>query len=142
MHCGRSVPVSSGVACAPELSTCSVYVGTNIYLRPINKAAPLSQFGNFFQTLNRRTSFTLGLTVKGIGDNTTREDLFSSQSLVAGIGVRITNSVRLTAGGLVFKKLSPNPLSTDKKLTTTYFLSLSFDIDVVPTLKGIGGILK
>ena len=56
--------------------------------------------------------------------------------------MRITNSVRLTAGSLVFKKLSPNPLSTDKKLTTTYFLSLSFDIDVVPTLKGIGGILK
>jgi len=136
------ISADTGVACAPELSTCSVYVGTNIYLRPINKAAPLKQFGNFFQTLNRRTSFTLGLTVKGIGDNTTREDLFSSQSLVAGIGVRITNSVRLTAGSLVFKKLSPNPLSTDKKLTTTYFLSLSFDIDVVPTLKGIGGILK
>jgi hypothetical protein len=103
----------------------------------------LNQFGGFFQTLDRRVSLTVGLTVQGIGDNgKTREDLFGNQSLVFGLGARLTNSVRLTAGSLVFKKLSPNPLSTDKKLTTTYFLSISFDIDVAPTLTGIGGLFK
>jgi hypothetical protein len=136
------ISADTGVACAPQLSSCSTYVGTNIYFRPVNKAAPLSQFGGFFKTLDRRVSATIGLTVNGIGDDKTREDLFGTQSLVVGLGVRVTNSVRLTAGSIVFKSLSPNPLNTDKKLTTTYFFSLSFDIDVVPTLKGIGGLFK
>jgi hypothetical protein len=104
----------------------------------------LNQFGPFFSraSLSRRVSITLGLTVGGIGDSKTREDLFSTQSLVVGLGARVTNSVRMTAGSLVFKKLSPNPLSTDKKLTTTYFVSFSFDIDVAPALKGIGGLFR
>ncbi|HEY0511914.1 MAG TPA: hypothetical protein VGH73_08420 [Thermoanaerobaculia bacterium] len=137
------ISADAGVACAPQLSSCSTYLGTNIYFRPINKAAPLNQFGGFFQTLDRRVSVTLGLTVQGIGDGgKTREDLFGNQSLILGLGARLTNSVRLTAGSVVFKKLSPNPLSTDTKLTTTYFLSFSFDIDVVPTLAGIGGLFK
>jgi hypothetical protein len=137
------ISADAGIACAPQLGSCSSYLGTNIYFRPVNKAAPLNQFGGFFQTLDRRVSLTVGLTVQGIGDNgKTREDLFGNQSLVLGLGARLTNSVRLTAGSLVFKKLSPNPLSTDKKLTTTYFLSISFDIDVAPTLTGIGGLFK
>jgi hypothetical protein len=139
------ISADAGVACAPELSSCSSYVGTNIYFRPVNKAAPLNRFGPFFSraSLARRVSLTIGLTVQGIGDSgKTREDLFNNQSLVVGVGARLTNSVRFTAGSLVFKKLSPNPLSTSKDLTTTYFVSLSFDVDVVPTLKGIGGILK
>jgi hypothetical protein len=136
------ISADTGVVCAPELSDCTTYAGTNIYFRPINKAAPLSQFGNFFQTLDRRLSLTIGLTVTGIADDKTRDDLFGSQSLVLGLGARLTNSVRLTTGALVFKELDPNPLVDNPKLTTTYFFSLSFDIDVVPALKGIGGLFK
>ena len=139
------ISADTGVACAPELTTCSTYAGTNIYFRPVNKAAPLSQFGSFFSrpSFSRRASITLGLTVNGIGDGgKTREDLIGSQTLVYGFGVRMTNSVRFTAGGLLFKKLSPNPLSTDKKLATTYFVSISFDIDVAPALNGIGNLFR
>lgn len=136
------ISADTGVVCAPVLSDCTTYAGTNIYFRPINKAAPLSQFGNFFQTLDRRLSLTIGLTVQGIGDDKTRDDLFGSQSLVLGLGARLTNSVRLTTGALVFKELDPNPLVDDPTLTTTYFFSLSFDVDVVPALKGIGGLFK
>jgi hypothetical protein len=138
------ISADTGVACAPQLSSCSTYVGTNLYFRPVNKAAPLSQFGPFFSkaSLARRVSVTLGLTAQGIGDGKTRDDLFGSQSLVLGLGARLTNSVRFTAGSLVFKELSPNPLSTETKLTTTYFVSFSFDIDVVPALAGIGSLFK
>lgn len=136
------ISADTGIACAPELSDCTTYAGTNIYFRPINKAAPLNQFGGFFQTLDRRVSVTLGLTVQGIGDGKTRVDLFNQQSLLLGLGARLTNSVRMTAGGLVFKELDPNPLANDESLTTTYFLSLSFDIDVVPTLQGIGSLFR
>jgi hypothetical protein len=138
------ISADTGVACAPQLSSCSIYAGTNIYFWPVNKAAPLKQFGSFFsrESLKRRVSVTLGLTVQGVGDGKTRDDLFGKQSLVLGLGARLTNSVRLTAGSLVFKELSPNPLSTDTKLTTTYFVSLSFDIDVAPALNGFGSLFK
>jgi hypothetical protein len=85
---------------------------------------------------------TLGLTIQGVGDEKTRADLFNNQSLLLGLGARMTNSVRMTAGGLLFKKLDPNPLADDESLTTTYFLSISFDIDVAPTMQGIGSLFK
>ena len=88
-----------GLAFAPELDEASTYLGTNIYSRPINKKAALSQFGNFWQTLDRRTALTLGLTVDGIGDDVTREDLIGSQSLLVGLGVRLTE-IAGRGGGL------------------------------------------
>ncbi len=136
------ISADTGVVCTPELSECNTYVGTNIYFRPVNKAAPLNQFGGFFQTLDRRVSVTLGLTVQGVGDEKTRDDLFNNQSLIVGLGARMTNSVRLTAGGLLFKKRDPNPLVDDESLTTTYFFSFSFDIDVAPAMQGIGSLFK
>lgn len=136
------ISADTGIVCTPELGECNTYAGTNIYFRPINKAAPLNQFGGFFQTLDRRLSATIGLTAQGVGDEKTRDDLFNNQSLLLGLGARMTNSVRLTAGGLLFKKLDPNPLVDDESLTTTYFLSISFDIDVAPLLQGIGSLFK
>jgi hypothetical protein len=56
--------------------------------------------------------------------------------------VRVTNSVRVTVGSLVFIKKDPNPLVDDDEEAVTPFLSLSFDIDVVPTLQGIGGLFN
>lgn len=131
-----------GLAFAPELDEATSYLGTNIYSRPINKKAALSQFGNFWQTLDRRTALTLGLTVDGIGDDTTREDLIGSQSLLIGLGVRLTGSMRLTAGAILFTEKDPNPLVDDDSLAATPFLSLSFDVNVVPALTGLGNAFK
>ena len=139
------VSADTGLAYAPEIDEFPTYVGTNIYFRPVNKAAPLNQFGPFFsrESLGRRVSVTIGLTAQGIGDDgKTRKDLFNSQSLVLGIGARMTNSIRLTAGSLVFLETDPNPLVNDDKVAVTPFVSLSFDIDVVPTLQGIGSLFK
>ncbi len=139
------VSADTGLAYAPELDEFPTYVGTNIYFRPVNKAAALNQFGPFFsrESLGRRVSVTVGLTAQGVGDDgKTRKDLFNSQSLVLGIGARMTNSVRLTVGSLVFLETDPNPLVNDDRVAVTPFLSLSFDIDVVPTLQGIGGLFR
>jgi hypothetical protein len=138
------VSADTGLAYAPEIDEFPTYVGTNIYFRPVNKAAPLDQFGPFFSraSLGRRVSVTIGLTAKGIGDDKTRKDLFNTQTLVLGLGARMTNSIRLTAGSLVFLETDPNPLVDDDTVAVTPFVSLSFDIDVVPTLQGIGGLFK
>jgi hypothetical protein len=139
------ISADTGLLCAPELDDCSTYLGTNIYFRPVNKAAPLNQFGPFFsrESLGRRVSLTLGLTADGIGDGgKTRDDLFSNQSLVVGLGVRLSGSVRFTVGALVFKKLDPNPLIDDETLAGTWFLSMSFDIDVAGGAQGIFKLLN
>lgn len=131
-----------GLAFVPEIDEATSYLGTNIYSRPVNKAAALSQFGNFWQTLDRRLALTLGLTVDGIGDTATREDLIGSQSLVVGLGVRLVGSMRLTGGAVLFIEKDPNPLVDDESLTASPFLSISFDVDVVPALTGLGGAFK
>ena len=112
------------------------YAGTNIYFRPVNPDVPLSQKGGF----GRRFSVTLGYTLQGIADTNevTRKDLFGGGSLVVGAGLRLTESIRLAAGALVFIKESSNPLVTDERVSATPYLSLSFDWKIAKTFAVIG----
>ncbi len=136
----------AGLIFAPELKTGVTYVGVNFYWRPVNKDANLSQLGSFRQTFTRRFSNTLGLTVQSLADGgdgavQTRKDLFGSQSLILGAGLRITNSFRLSAGAVVFQRKDRNPLVSSYSLTTTYYLSLSFDLNVAKAFQGgLGGL--
>lgn len=132
----------AGILWTPELEAFSSYLGTNVYARPINKAAPISQFGSFWQTLPRRVSLTLGLTVDGIGDERTRDDLFGNQSLIVGVGARMTGSLRLMVGALVFEERDPNPLVEGDSVAVSPFLSFSFDVDVAPALTGLGNVFQ
>ncbi len=132
----------AGIAWVPEISEFSNYAGMNLYTRPVNKAAALSQLGNFRETFSRRFSFTIGLTLQGVGDGRTREDLLNNQSLILGVGLRLTSSVRITAGALVVLEKDPNPLVDDDQEAVSPFLSLSLDVDVLPALKGVGSLFK
>jgi len=140
------ISADAGLVFAPELKTGVTYVGMNFYWRPVNKDANLSQLGNFRQTFTRRFSNTLGLTVQSLADGDsgaaqTRKDLFGSQSLILGGGLRITNSFRFSAGAVVFRKKDRNPLVSNYSLTTTYYLSLSFDLNVAKAFQGgLGGL--
>lgn len=141
------VSLDAGFVWAPELDEVVPYAGTNIYLRPVNKNAPLASLGSFGQTFTRRFAFTLALTASSIADSndaagTARDDLFGSQSLLAGAGLRITDSIRVGAGAMVFKRLDPNPLVDESQLYSSYYLSLSFDIDMVRLFsRNLGGVL-
>ena len=75
----------------------------------------------------------MGFTLSSIADDT-RKDLFGDQSLVIGFGLRVSNSLRIGIGELVFKEIDPNPLSQDESLTSTIYVSLSFDWDIAKTL--------
>ena len=126
-----------GFAAASEVEKAVPYIGTNIYLRPVNKDAPLRDKGGFL----RRFAFTLGLTVKSIADDPqTRDDLFDNNSLLLGGGLRVTDSARLGLGALVFEERDPNPLIQDESLTFAPYLSLSFDWDVLEFFKGFSGL--
>ncbi|MGH1364660.1 MAG: hypothetical protein ACRBF0_13950 [Calditrichia bacterium] len=130
------ISADGGILCARNVGIVP-YIGTNIYLRPINKNAPLSRKGTF----EHRFAFTVGLTVQSIEDDKTpktRENLFGSQALVLGAGMRFSESIRLGLGGLIFFKQDTNPVHTEKRIAVNPYLSFSFDWDIVKSFAGIG----
>ena len=64
-------------------------------------------------------------------NNQTRSDLFWNQALVLGAGYRLTSSLRGGGGALVFREANPNPLITRKSAATTWYASVSFDLNVL-----------
>jgi hypothetical protein len=140
------VSADAGIVYAPQVDTGVTYVGANIYLRPVNRDAALSQLGSFRQTFTRRFALTLGLTVQSVADGgagspQTRDNLFGNQALLAGAGLRITDTIRLGAGALIFKEKDRNPLIGRFRVASTYYFTLSFDLNVAKAFKGgLGGL--
>jgi len=78
------VSLDVGLLFAGDISIGALYVGSNIYFRPVNKDAPLTAVSS----LGRRLALTVGVTVSSVADenNRTRSDLFWHQSFVVGGG--------------------------------------------------------
>lgn len=132
------ISADAGLAYVPEIDEAAKYIGTNVYLRPINKDVPLSQADSFLH----RFAFTIGLTVDGVADDDaagnprTRDDLFGSQSLLLGAGLRFNRVIRVGAGALVFKEEDPNPLRSDQSVTVSPYITFSFDLNVAKAFQG------
>lgn len=129
------VSADAGLLYGTDIKTAALYIGTNIYFRPVNKRAPLSEKGSFL----RRTAATIGFTVTSIADdNRTRSDMFGHQSLVLGAGLRLTPSMRAGAGALVFKERDRNPLISRSSVVTSPYVSFSFDLNVGAMFERVG----
>jgi hypothetical protein len=131
---GVYVSMDIGVLYPPELERAAVSIGANIYTRPVNKKAPLGLKGSW----RHRTSVTVGITVTNLKaeDETRFENLLGERSsLFAGMGVRVTKSIRLGGGLVFFLKNDPNPLVTDRSLAVTPYFSFSFDLDLIGVLR-------
>jgi len=126
---GNYVSIDVGLLYAGSIGIGALYVGSNIYLRPINKHAPLGSF----TSAGRRLALTVGATVSSVEDqdNQTRSGLFWNQGLVLGAGYRLTSSVRAGGGALVFREANPNPLITSRSAAATWYASVSFDLDLL-----------
>ena len=130
------VSADVGLLYAGDIETGALYIGSNIYFRPVNKKAPLSEVSSFA----RRFAVTLGITVTSIADEDerTRSDLFANQALVIGAGYRLTRSLRAGGGALVFREADPNPLITRKSAAMTWYVLFSYDLDIAKGLASIG----
>ncbi len=125
--------LDTGFAIAPWFDEVFPYLGANVYFRPVNTAAPPGPFLSRFSAL-------LGLTFTDnlVKPLETRPLYGESGNLVAGMGLRATNVIRLNGGVLVFKGLNPNPLIDRTRIEVTPFFSVSADIDVGGILTAIG----
>jgi hypothetical protein len=127
------VSMDAGIAYPWRLENMVFYAGTNIYFRPINKAAPLSYKGTFLH----RFALTVGITTTVKDESRRAEDLRTTQdsedtssSLLLGAGFRVTPSLRVGSGVLVFKESDPNPLIDQTSVSVTPYVSFTADIDV------------
>ncbi len=134
------VSADVGVALAPRLHSGFAYSGANIYFRPVNKEAPLQQFHGKAR-IARSVSAMVGLTITDLTKAGQRSNLIGSQMLVAGGGMRVTESMRLNGGVVVYQAEDTNPTVSRQKVAATPFVSFSYDFDVASTLGALGRLL-
>ena len=119
------------------------YFGVNFNFLPINRQKKYNIFSwDKHECILKPFSGVIGVTVNPIkSDDSLRLDLWSKMSLLTGIGIRISDPIRLTAGLIWFKQKNDNPLITNYYLTSRFYISLSFDIDVIQYLGNVGDLL-
>jgi hypothetical protein len=135
---GIYVGMDLGVLYPPELDRASLYIGANLYFRPVNKRASLRTHGS----LGHRFSLTVGISLNDLkleeGDPRFEPLLGERSNLLVGAGLRISRSLRVSAGALLFLENDKNPLVEDRSLAATFYAALSFDVDVVRVFRAMG----
>lgn len=138
----------------PDFGFIGIFKGTNIYsfqdftpylgfqigLRPIDKDIPFHLIRN--KSILHRLSFMSGVTLTSIKIEDKREDFFAGRSLITGIGIRLTNSFRLTSGMVWFRTVNTNPLINSRPLGFSPFIGLSIDLELQSLFGGIAQIFK
>lgn len=133
------VSMDAGIAYPWRLESMVFYAGTNIYFRPINKAAPLRYKGTFLH----RFALTVGITTTVKDDSRRAQDLRNtedndtSNSLLLGAGIRVTPSLRVGGGVLVFKESDANPLIDQTSVAVTPYVSFTADVDVANLFRSL-----
>lgn len=104
------------------------YLGFQLEFRYFNKNLPYWDIPN--RSFWHGFSFSTGLTLASLKKAGKREDFFKEKSLMLGIGYRLSNLVRITAGTILFNKEDPNPLILNRTLAATPFIGLSLDLSL------------
>jgi hypothetical protein len=134
------VSLDAGIAYPWRLENMVFYAGTNIYFRPINKAAPLRYKGTFLH----RFALTIGVTTTVKDASRRASDLRAtpnnkdtSNSLLLGAGIRVTPSLRAGGGVLVFKESDPNPLIDQSSVAVTPYVGFTADVNVAQIFRSL-----
>jgi hypothetical protein len=139
-----------GLAYSEPIDSFFFYLGTNFYLGPVNKKAPLSfREDGFATSMRKRFAVMLGIPINGFDDTATTtltsgagvrlDGVIGSRPLLLGAGFRINDFVRFTGGSVFFKVPDPNPLVSDPKTRHSAFFAISVDWDVRGMFGGLSG---
>lgn len=117
----------------------SPYLGFQVNLRNMDKDIPLRIYPN--RKLIHRLSFGLGYTLVSVAEEGRRDDFFNKSALMIGGGFKVSQSVKLTFGTLVFKEENPNPIISRKRLSFTPYAGVSLDLELQKLFNGIGSLI-
>jgi len=111
----------------------ALYAGVSFYFVPVDKDKPLSLEGGAW----RRLSLNAGVTLNDVKDPAgSARGAIDGKGAMVGAGVRLTDYLRLSVGGMLIRQKHNNPLSTREVLRITPYASASVDVDVVGTVSG------
>ena len=116
------------------------YFGFNINFRSMDKNIKLRQIR--YKSLRHYLSFSAGLTLRSLKIDNKRDDFFDKSSLLTGIGVRLSNYLRLTGGVVWFKVPDPNIATGHTLVKVSPFLGVSIDVDLLELFGGIKTLFK
>lgn len=115
------------------------YLGFQIEFRYFDKNIPFKLIPN--KTIWHRLSFNTGITLASLKKEGQREDLFKDKSLLIGLGLRLSNALRITGGAILFNREDPNPLIDNKQLGITPFVGLSIDLSLKQLLNEVSELI-
>lgn len=125
------VGLDIGFAYIGAIEEALMYAGANIYLVPVNKNVPLSNYKGADYGFSKRTSILLGLTLTDFEKENHYKPLFTGKgSLLLGLGYRLSEIVKLNAGYLFFKKVDENSIESNSEFQREIFAAVSFDADI------------
>lgn len=111
------------------------YVGVNFYPSAVDKEEPLEGLtSDFKKRFSLTAGFTTSLGLKSAEDEGVK-GLLGGARLLFGAGYRLTSYVRLSGGAVVYRYENPHPLSNQKGLGASPYLSLSLDFDTFSWLR-------
>ena len=105
------------------------YAGINYSFRSFDSTVPFHYLRKRLSPFDR-LAIHAGLTLNSLAKDGYRSNLFGSNNLILGAGYKFSHVVSVTAGGLLFNKLSPNPLIDDKNLSVVPYFGLSINLKI------------
>ena len=108
------------------------YLGVNFNFFAVNRQANYSIFKGRTNWC-KAFSFVLAGTINENFDNDRRDHLFANVNLMTGIGMRITDFLRVGGGAKWYRY---NVTQLDQKLVASPYISFSLDFDVQERLRG------
>jgi hypothetical protein len=125
---GGAVPIFPGGG-----ASLAIYAGVNFYFDSVDKEVPLAVDDSF----GKRFSLMLGMTLNTIQDSRgTTSGIIGGNSVLLGVGFRLTDYIRVGGGVAGFKQRDPNPaVNETHQLRLAPYISASVDLDVVGIVK-------
>lgn len=119
----------------------SPYVGVAYNLRSFDPDIPLNKIKSAL-TYREFLSFNIGLAFSSVAKTDYRDDLLGSRNLLTGVGVRVTQGVKVNLGTLWYNRLDDNPLIDRKRIRGVFYLGFSLDFRLQELLGDFAGIFS
>ncbi|WP_138476497.1 hypothetical protein [Dyadobacter bucti] len=119
----------------------SPYVGVAYNLRSFDPDIPLNKIRSAL-AYHEYLSFNIGLAFSSVAKTDYRDDLLGNRNLLTGMGIRVTQGVKINLGTLWYNRLDDNPLIDRKKVRGVFYLGFSLDFRLQELLGDFAGIFS
>jgi len=138
------ISAEAGIGYTPAFRSAYSYYGANFYFLPVNKQARLSSFKGW-NRVGKMLCFNIGIAnFFGVRPANTYSLLGTSAGtdLTVGLGVRLTNIVKLNVGCLAYRTNNNNPLSDKKRIDASFYTSIGVDVNLLKAFSSVATALR